>query len=50
MKELYGLSPAQMAEVYCAYVYEDCLDEIRTRLYDGTYGEEMRKKGYHNTS
>lgn len=45
MKELYGLSPAQMAEVYCAYVYEDCLDEIRTRLYDGTYGEEMRKKG-----
>ena len=45
MKELYGLSPAQMAEVYCAYVYEDCLDEIRTRLYDGNYGEEMRKKG-----
>lgn len=45
MKELYGLSPAQMAEVYRAYVYEDCLDEIHTRLYDGNYGEEMRKKG-----
>ena len=45
MKELYGLSPAQMAEVYCACVYKDCLDEIHGRLYEGNYGEEMRKQG-----
>lgn len=46
MKLLYGLSERQMQDVYGEVLYNECLDEIYTRLSDGNYGKEMKAKGF----